>query len=213
MKRKLFGALGVIGVILLVAVVRVVMSSRAELSHGDAALARSDLEAARVHYRRSARWYAPGNPYSTDALDRLASMAREAEQRQDPDTALSCWRAIRAAILSTRSSYVPHAQRLDRANQRIAALMAAQPPPPIDAGRPPEELEAEHLALLQSADYPSVLWTLVLLLGFLAWIIGAFLFATRAIDTEDRFVRPQALRYGAMIALGFAAFAAGLVLV
>lgn len=213
MKRKLFGALGIVGVILSVIVVRVVVSSHAELGHGDAALARSDLEAARVHFRRAARWYAPGNPYSTEALDRLSRMARDAERRGDPETALSCWRAVRAAILSTRSSYVPHAQRLDRANQRIAALMAAQPPPPIDAGRTHEELEAEHLALLRDLAYPSLPWTLVLLFGFLAWVVGAFLFATRAIDTEDRFVRPHAIRYGVMIAVGFAAFAVGLSLV
>ena len=210
MKRKVFGALGVIGVILLVVVVRVVVSSHAELGHGDEALARSDRDAARVHYRRAARWYAPGNPFSTDALDRLAGMAREAEERGDAETALSCWRAVRGAILSTRSSYVPHAQRLDRANVRIAALMAAQPPPPMDTGRSTDELEAEHLGMLRELAHPSLPWTLVLLFGFLVWIVGAFLFAARAIDTEDRFVRPQALRYGAMIVLGFAAFAVGL---
>ena len=210
MKRKAFGALGVVGVVLVVVVVRVVLSSRAELGHGDAALARADGEAARVHFRRAARWYAPGNPYSTEALDRLATMARDAEQRGDAENALACWRAVRGAILSTRSSYVPHAERLDRANARIAALMATQPQPPIDAGRPTEELEAEHLARLEEPAYPSTMWTLVLLLGFLTWIVGAFLFATRAIDAEDRFIRPQAVRYGTMILVGFAAFAVGL---
>lgn len=210
MKRRIVGALGVVGVVLLVVVVRVVVSSHGELGHGVEALARSDREAARVHFRRAARWYAPGNPYSTEALDRLARMANEAELEGDIETALPCWRAIRGAILSTRSSYVPHAQRLEHANARIARIMAERPAPPIDAGRSVSELEAEHLALLEDFAHPSVPWTLVLLFGFLAWIVGAFLFAMRAIDTEDRFVRPQALRYGAMIVLGFAAFAVGL---
>lgn len=210
MKRRVFGALGVVGVVLLVVAVRVVVSSHSELEHGKAALARNDTEAARVHLRRAARWYAPGNPYSTEALDRLARMANEAELRGDIETALPCWRAVRGSILSTRSSYVPHAQRLEHANARIARIMAERPPPPIDAGRSVDELEAEHLALLEDLAHPSLPWTLVLLFGFLAWIVGAFLFATRAIDTEDRFVRPQALRYGAMIVLGFAAFAVGL---
>ena len=210
MKRILFGALGAVGVVLLVVVVRVVVSSHGELRHGDDALARSDIDAARVHFRRAARWYAPGNPYSTEALDRLAGMARDAERRSDPETALACWRAVRAAILSTRSSYVPHQQRLDRANGRIASLMSEQEPPPMDAGRSARELELEHLAMLEEPAHPNMLWTLVLLLGFLAWIAGAFLFATRAIDTEDRFVRPLALRYGVLILVGFTAFAIGL---
>jgi hypothetical protein len=121
------------GVVLVVLAVRVVTSSRAELEQGNRMRAAGQPEAAVVHYRRAARWYAPGSPYGVEALSRLGEIGREAEEAEDEELALSAWRAVRAAILSTRSFYTPERRRLEAANARIADLMASLPPPPIDA--------------------------------------------------------------------------------
>lgn len=200
----------VAGVVLLVLAVRVVTSSRAELAEGDRMRAAGQREAAVVHYRRAARWYAPQNPYSDEALSKLGSIGREAEESGDVELALSAWRAVRAAIMSTRSFYVPNGDRLEAANARIASLMASLPRPPIDAGKSEEELRAEHLALLSADTRPSVAWTVVLLLGFATWIAGTFAFVTRAIDDEDRLVPAPARRWATVVVLGFGLFVLGM---
>ncbi len=89
-----------IGLVLsLVLSVRVVAASRAELQEADTLRARGEVEASVAHYRRAARWYAPGNPYCRDALGRLEEIAREAERAGDRALALAAHRSIRGALL------------------------------------------------------------------------------------------------------------------
>jgi len=203
------GAL-IAGVLLASFTLRVLVSARSELRTADDFQAHGDLEAALVHYRRAARWYAPGSPYHGAALQKLGAMGAQAEQRGDEELALSAYRAVRSAIMSTRSFYVPERARLRAADERIASLMAEQPAPPMDAGKSREQLRKEHLALLEAEPGPSVLWSCVLLLGFFAWVGGAFAFTLRAIDADDRFIPREALRWGALIALGFGLFVLGM---
>jgi hypothetical protein len=190
--------------------VRVVTSAAAELRTADAYHTSGDLDAAVVHYRRAARWYAPGSPFHVEALTQLAAIGRSAEGKGDTELALAAYRAIRAAIMSTRSFYVPEQARLRAADERIASLMASLPPPPMDAGKSREQLRREHLALLQEDPGPSVFWSLLLLLGFAMWVGSAFAFTQRAIDEQDRFIKREALRYGALIVLGFGLFVLGM---
>lgn len=208
--RRAARVAGVVGILLAVVLVRVLVGSRGELGRGDALRAAGDLDAALIHYRRAAKWYAPGNPWSAAALDSLREIASDAESADQPRRSLAAWRAIRGAILSTRSTYTPHADRLAEADEHIAALMAAEPPPPIDAGKTEEARRAEHLALLRDVPRPHQGWALLALLGFAAWVGAAFLFASRAIDDEDRFVPAAARRFGALFAAGVAAFVVGL---
>jgi len=176
----------VAGVILVVLTVRVVTSSKSELEQGDRLRGSGDLVAAVTHYRRAARWYAPGNPHSAEALVKLAEIGREAEESGDTQLALSAWRAARAGINSTR--------------------------PPIDAGKSHDELRREHLALLTATTRPNIGWTVVLLLGFAAWVGGAFAFVTRAVDEEDRLVPRLARRWGTVVVVGFGLFVLGMAL-
>lgn len=208
-RRQVARGLAVVGVLLAVVAVRVVVSSRAELARGQA-LQAQDPDAAIVHYRRAVRWYAPLSPYPVTALSRLERIAAAAERDGEVDRALSAYRAMRGGILSTRSFYTPTPAVLARANEHIARLMSRQPAPPIDAGKSPETLYREHLALLRGTHRPKLPFALLALLGLGLWISGAFAFATRAIDEEDRLVRPQALRWGGLVLLGFALFALGL---
>jgi hypothetical protein len=199
-------------VLLCVFAVRVVTSAASELERGAALQTEGDTEGAIIHLRRAARWYAPGSPYHVRALSRLAEIGAAAEHEGETERALSAYRAIRGSILATRSFYVPERERLEAANARIADLMASLPPPPMDAGKSREQIRGEHLALLQADPGPDVLWTLVLLIGFLAWVGGAFAFTLRAVDDDDHFVVREALRWGAVIAVGFGLFVLGMVL-
>ena len=190
--------------------VRVLTSAAAELRTADQYRARGELEGAVVHYRRAARWYAPGSPFHVQALSRLGSIGAQAEQRGDSELALSAYRGVRAAIMSARSFYTPEQARLRAADERIASLMAALPAPPMDARKSREQLRREHLALLEANSDPSLFWTLVLLAGFAAFVGGAFAFIRHAIDAQDHFVPRQALRWSAVIVVGFGLFLLGL---
>jgi hypothetical protein len=202
---------GIVAAVIVAAfAVRVVTSAADELAQGDAARASGAWDVAVAHYRRGARWYAPGSPYHVRALDALARIARDAERRGDTELALSTHRAVRAAILSTRSFYTPETRRLATANRRIAAIMATLPAPPMDAGKSQDALRVEHLAMLEADDAPKLAWTLVLLAGFFAWVGGAFAFTLRAIDANDRWIVPEARRWSVVIAVGFAAFVVGM---
>ncbi len=200
-------ALTVAGVLLAVLAARVVTSSRAELQRGDQRRGREDLDGAILHYRRAARWYAPGNPYCAEALDRLAEIGDAAREAGEPERALAAYRGARGAILATRSLYVPHRDRLARAEAAIASLTAEVTP----AARR-DEAAAQITAAMAAPERPRLGWTLVLLLGWLAWTAGAFLFATRALDEEDR-VRPrQAQIWGTTVVVGFGLFVIGMAL-
>jgi hypothetical protein len=204
--------LAITAVVLAVLAVRAVLSSRDELAQGDRARASGDVDGAIAHYRRAVRWYAPGNPYGTDALAALAAIGAEAEAEGDVDRALSAYRSIRGAILSTRSTFTPHADALAAADARIADLVSGLPPPPIDADRSRGELRAEHLALLSNVSRPSVPFTILLLVGFAAFVGGVAAFVTRALDEEDRVVPAEARRWGTVAIVGFGLFVIGMAL-
>jgi len=199
-------------VLLAVIATRVVTSSRAELAQGHTLRGRGDVDGAIVHYRRAARWYAPGSPYHVEALDALGALGRAAAARGDVEQALSAYRGVRAAILGARSFYTPETARLAAANRRIADLMSQQPAPPVDAGKTRERIAAEHLALLEAPMRPNIFWTIVLLLGFAGWVAGAFLFVARAIDSDDRIVGKEARRWGTLVVVGFGLFVLGMAL-
>src|SRR5262249_25527829 len=92
--RSGFRALALVGVLLAVLAVRVTTGARAELARGDHLVSQHDPDGAILAFRRAARWYAPGNPYCTDALDRLSTIAIAAERAGDVVRALAAWRAI-----------------------------------------------------------------------------------------------------------------------
>ena len=198
--------------VLVVLVVRMLTSAYGELQRGDAAHAQGELDAALVHYARAARSYVPASPYHVRALTALAHMGAQAEAQGDTEQALASYRAVRTGILATRSFFTPERARLAAANERIATLMSKQPRPAMDANKPEAQLKAEHLALLQADRSPRVGWTVVLLAGFALWVGAAFVFSHRAVDEQDRWVRREVRRWGALIVVGFALFVLGMLM-
>jgi hypothetical protein len=203
---------GIAALLCSVLLFRVITSAKDELAAAEAQVAQADVDGAIVHYRRAARWYAPLSPYHVTALDRLSAIGVQAEADGDTERALSAYRAVRGSIMATRSFYIPERARLNAANARIAALMAELPPPGMDAGKSKAQIQQEHLALLSKEPGPSVGWTFVLLLGFFGWVSAAFAFSVRAIDEHDRWVLPEARKWGAVIVVGFAMFVLGMAL-
>ena len=155
--------------------------------------------------RRAAHLYLPGNPANAGAYDALERFARDQETLGRHDHALLAWRAVRSSALATRWIVVPYRDRLDRANRRIARLMALLPPPPEERDTPVARREELHYALLLEDRAPEPAWVLVLAVGVALWLGGAFHAARHGWDDDDR-PRARAL------ALASAAVAVGLLL-
>lgn len=187
--------------------VRVVTASKAELERGDRAQERRELDTAIVAYRRAARWYAPASPYPPAALDRLARLAQTAEDNADPDTAIAAWRSARGAILAARSVVVPFPERRARAEREIVRLVGSQA---NEAGQEVARQRATAAYARPIDPHPG--FTVLLLLGWIAWVAGAFLFAQRAIDEEDRIQPGPARVLGTIVVLGFGMFVIGMAL-
>ncbi len=188
---------------------RALLEARAEQAHAQAALARRDDAQAIVSYRRAARWNAPGNVYASESLAALAKLAASLEARGELDQALAAQRAIHAAIHASSGFVILERDRLAQADQRIAALMAQQPPPEIDAGRSEQARRELYLSLLQGRS-PNSFWVVFALLGCVTWIVAAAIFLLRGVDRRGRVVRRIARRSGLMLLIGWIAFALGL---
>jgi hypothetical protein len=183
-----------VAILFAIVATRVVWSSRGEWRAATAATGDDEI----AHLGRAARLYAPGNPYSRRAVEKLAAIGRS-----DPARALAAWRELRSACMATRSFYTPHRALLDEANARIAELMAA-----ADPGKP--DARAWHAARLAQDEAPSVAWTLVALLGLVVWIGGALGLLLRGIGDDDRLQPRKALAWTLAIAVGLTMFFLGL---
>ena len=212
MRRRIAVGLVVAGFCLGVLVTRAVWQGRQALSAGDASMEAGQIGDAIFHYRRSARWYVPLAPHVGDALGRLAELAAGAESQGNAEVALAAWRGVRGSVLATRSFFTPNRDRLDTANQHIARLMSEQPARET-AGRDAAssgQLQAMRLQLLQRDDAPSVLWSVIALVGFALWLAGGLLFALRAVDSHDKLVTRSAVVSGLLVAAGLVVWLAGL---
>lgn len=196
-------------VLLLVMSARALLESRAESAHASVALGAGDLDLAIVRLRASARWYTPFNGYARGSLQRLELLAQQAEARGEHARALSAYRSVHAAIQATRSFYTPHTDILRRADQKIAALMASEPPARIEKQRSQAERQADYLALLTPHD-PDPVGVLLAFVGFVTWVGAAIGFLSWGVDHEGRILRFAAKRSMLFLLAGWIAFAVGL---
>jgi hypothetical protein len=182
---------------------RALWQGRSALAAGDEADARGDVAAAIERYRRAARWYVPGAPHVREAYERLEALAEAAEREGDEATALRAWRGVRSSILATRGVRVPFEERLERANQRIAHLLAAQQAEGEDA-------RSAMLEELERPAGPSPAWMVLALFGLGLWIGGGALFATRGVTRDDALQPRYAAAAGVLVALGLIFWLLGL---
>ena len=180
---------------------RVAWEGQAELRAAEAAAERGRIDLEIVHLGRAARWRSPVAGHDEAAIDRLMSVAREAVERGDSQTALLAHREVRGALLATRGWSSLDAELYDAVNREIAAAMAAQEQVfGTDlSGR--GEAAAYHLALLEQARPVESPWAVIASLAIVAAVIGL------VIGVTDRGVARRALVVSTLAALVLAAIA------
>jgi hypothetical protein len=209
MRRGLLIAVGV-ALALVVVAGRLLVDARSALRAGQAAEGRGDrLEAIR-HYQDAARLYLPRSPFVREALDRLEALATAAAQAGDGPNVRAALEAERAAILATRSLYIPHGSRLPDIEHRLARLLAAAEDRSVAPGVSFEARAAWHLERLMRRPGPALAYVLLALAGLVLWVGGAVGFFSRGLDARLRLRHPHAIIAGVAFVLGLAMFLGGL---
>jgi hypothetical protein len=209
MRRWLLVAVGV-ALALVVVAGRLLVDARSALHAGQAAEGRGDrLEAIR-HYQDAARLYLPASPFVSDALDRLEALAAAAAQAGDGPSVRAALEAERAAILATRSLYIPNGSRLPDIEHRLARLLAAAEDRAVAPGVSFEARAAWHLERLTRRPGPALAHVLLALSGLVLWVGSVVGFCSKGLDAKLRLRHPQAIIAGVTFVLGLAMFLVGL---
>lgn len=188
--RRIGVMLGVVALVLAPLLVRVAVDGRAELGRADAAAQAGDADAEIRHLGRAARFRLPLAQHDERALDRLAELARSADEAGEITTALAAWRELRSALIGTRAIDISEPERLAEANAAIVELMVAEARAldrPVARDRWAEELEQDLAPRGRS---------LAAALCFAAWLVSCVGFLATGVDAKGRLIPRPALRWG-----------------
>lgn len=208
-KAAVWAGVAVASVVLVFVKVRI--ESGGELDRARAARARGDTDLAGLHYRRAIRWYSPLSGSVGEAVSELRALADERERAGASSEALRLYRDLRGALYAIRHVTEPYRDVRDAVEEKIATLMAREPPTTVaDRGKTEEQRRAEFLAELRSVPTPDVGWSVALLVGFFGWVGSAATFFWRGFTPEGRLVGRPALLWGALVVGFFALWVVGM---
>jgi hypothetical protein len=200
------GRLGRVGYVAALAAVvmiplcgRAAFEGRAEVQAADEAQQAGDIDGEIMHLGRAARWRTPILSHDEDARARLFALgeAALAEGESSESVALAAFREVRRALLATRALSVADPEQLQRANEHIAELMAAQEARfGTDVGGTGDP-RAWHLDKLQAAPGPTPWRAMSAALCFVGWIVASAGFVLRGLDAAGRLRPRPAVRWGA----------------
>jgi len=190
---------------------KVYVSSMKEFKIAEQAFSQKDYPKAIQHYERAILWYVPVGGYVEPAAARLWEIAETIEQ-EDEVLALEAYRALRSAFYATRSFYTPGQAWIDRANPKIARLMAGQTNySEADRKKSLAQKTEEALVILERPMNPDPFWSVMVVVGFLGWAAGALLFIWRAFrEGSTQVMLKQGILWGTVIVVFYALWIIGM---
>lgn len=214
MNDRLIRRVGWIGLFILIffsmIYLKVFLSSRAEFRTAEAALAKGNDREAIIHYERAILWYLPIGGYVEPSAEALWKLATALEEK-DKKLALEAFRSLRSGFYAARSFYTPGKEWIARSDQKIAALMAQEPPySEADKKKTVEQRTEEALAILKRPLKPHTGWSIVLEIGFWGWVAGVLLFIMTGFNAENRVIPKRGLLLGGWIVFFYALWIVGM---
>ena len=196
---------------LLLVLLKVNISARNEYRRGEVALENKDLTQAITYFDRAIHWYSPGNKAVKDSIHALWSIGAQSENRGDYAIALQAFRALRSSLYSVRSFYTPHADWIERCDDRIASILAQeQATGSSNKGATPGGRKNEILKILSTQTEPDVFWSVLLEIGFWGWIGCSIAFIFRAFSGLKGFNVREALGWGIFVIFFYALWIVGM---
>ena len=211
-RRVQFWLLG--GLVFLGAVYgRVSWSSQAALDRATSYLEQGQTRQAIYEFGTAVRNYTPFSMSVTSSVERLDSLAAQAEMDGQSELAIEALRQLRGAMNATKGFHDPFSDARKPVNERLAQLLATEQirtGGPTLRGRTRTQLVEEHLALLNLDPAPSRLMALIVLLTFSGWIGGTFMTIRYGLDRNVRIRKRQFLLFGIVSFLCFVGWLAAL---
>lgn len=189
---------------------KVFLSSRAEFRTAEAAQAKGDDREAIIHYERAILWYLPIGGYVEPAAEALWNLGSRLEEK-DKKLSLEAFRSLRSGFYATRSFYTPGQEWIGRSDQKIAAIMAQEPPySEADKKKSLEQRTEEALAILKRPQKLHTGWSIVLEIGFWGWVSGVLLFIMTGFGSGSRVIPKQSLVLGGLIIFFYTLWVVGM---
>ncbi|MBN2528013.1 MAG: hypothetical protein JXR76_16605 [Deltaproteobacteria bacterium] len=160
--RTLVSVLLFVGLGFLLLTVRLFLDGRRLFSEAEQAqTAGEPWQNVVMQYENAAKTYFPGNPYSKRAIWKLSLLAKGATMRGETAKATYIWEVVRRSAVSQRHVMQPYQNYLKQAQTHLAKRRGgAKNADGWDDG----------------LEDPSVFWSIILYVGLLLWIFGAFFF-------------------------------------
>lgn len=202
----------VLSVLLLFSIIylKVFISSRAEFNAAEAARVKGDDREAMIHYERAMLWYLPLGGYVEPAAEALWNLGIVLEEK-DRKLSLEAFRSLRSAFYATRSFYTPGQAWIDRADEKIAKMMAQEPPySEREKKMTTEQRAAEALAIMKRPQRPHAGWSILLEIGFWGWVLGVLVFIATGFKEGNRIIPKRGLLLGGWILFFYALWVVGM---
>ncbi len=211
LKKKIISIVMCILLMIGLIYLKVAFSSRQQFQQAEAAFNNKDYSLAVRHYERAILWYLPIGGSVQDAAKKLWHIAETLEPT-DKKGALEAYRALRSGFYATRSFYTPGEDWIDRANVKIAHLMAEETLySEEDRNKSLAQKTEEALAILNKPMKPDTFWSIALGIGFIGWVSGVSLFIWFAFKKEGtQLILRQSIKWGSVIIIFYALWIIGM---
>lgn len=193
--------------------IKVNVNAHKEHQKAEAALNNNNLEQAITHFNRAIHWYSPGSKTIKASVQALWEIGIQAEINRDYRIALQAFRSLRSSLYSARSFYTPYPDWIDKCDDRISSLVALEREPyhPDDAfPKTSFRRKDEILNILDAPTEPSVLWSIIVEIGFLGWIGSAIGFIFRVFSGQKGFNPTRAVFWGILLIFFYAFWIIGM---
>jgi len=119
-------------------------------------------------FDRAIHWYTPFNPYVRKSAERLWDIGEQAERGGDLQLALMAYRTIRRGFYGASHFITPGRLWISKSERKIDTLLRWEE----NKGKVANETTTIRKKILedQKSSSPSVLWTILLEMGFLGWV-------------------------------------------
>ena len=176
-----FLTIAIIGLFLVMVWTRAYYGSMKSYERGKALMEKGQYVEAVTFFDRCLHWYTPFNPYIQNAAEKLWQISSSAEESGDIRLAVIAVKTLRRGFISARSFYVPGKDWIGRCDDRIHRLVTDHK---LADGKGENGVLAKSSILdARQVKGPDVLWTFLMLVGLLGWILCAIVIIFKTFKT------------------------------